>query len=217
MTSTAVAAKSVARWGGLLVLTGGVLWCQAGPKVLVAVFVPEPRFQLHTYKTRGIYDSSMTQRIPLRDFDFRAALADELMAKLSEDKRFQWRLADAAEHERLRLPFCGFCPQAKDIRVPSKSSALAGIKDDAAVIVQVIQWGGTKNGFSLSYSLGAWRTTSGASTGHFKRLAFHQVKEHSERKLTDLLSDPDALRNGANRLIQKAAPDISARLGSLKP
>lgn len=72
------------------------------PRVLVAVFLHSPDFQM---TTSGMF-RGQKEVIPLVDYDFGAALVDEVVAQLASDKRATFRAA-TAEEIRLLIPQLG--------------------------------------------------------------------------------------------------------------
>jgi hypothetical protein len=63
----------------------------AAPSAVIAVHLQSPDFTLREFKYRVFYNKSEVKRIPLSDYDFKAAFIDELVSALSEDKRLAWR------------------------------------------------------------------------------------------------------------------------------
>ena len=63
----------------------------SAPSAVIAVYLQSPDFTLREFKYRVLYNKSEVKRIPLTDYDFRAAFTDELLSALSEDKRIVWR------------------------------------------------------------------------------------------------------------------------------
>jgi hypothetical protein len=59
------------------------------PKTVIAIQVQKPDFVFWGGKT--IFSGE--KYVPLPDFDFTVAFADELLAQFSQDQRMQWRLA----------------------------------------------------------------------------------------------------------------------------
>jgi hypothetical protein len=64
---------------------------------VIAVYLQSPDFTLREFKYRVLYNKSEVKRIPLADYDFKAAFTDELLTALSEDKRIVWRKQSANE------------------------------------------------------------------------------------------------------------------------
>jgi hypothetical protein len=61
------------------------------------VYLQSPDFTLREFKYRVLYNKSEVKRIPLADYDFKAAFTEELLTALSEDKRIVWRKQSANE------------------------------------------------------------------------------------------------------------------------
>src|SRR5688500_406408 len=65
------------------------------PATVVAVQLQSPDFSVIEMKYRVFFNKTEVKKIPLMGYDFKAALADELMNALAEDARMKWRLPSA--------------------------------------------------------------------------------------------------------------------------
>ncbi len=65
--------------------------------VILAVQLDSPDFTLREFKYRVFYNKSEIKKIPLTDYDFKAAFTDELLTALSEDKRMSYRKQSSDE------------------------------------------------------------------------------------------------------------------------
>jgi hypothetical protein len=76
---------------GLLIFPGVTRGQEASKalKTIIAIQVQKPDFVFWGGKT--IFSGE--KYVPLTDFDFRAALVDELLTQFSQDKRMEWRVA----------------------------------------------------------------------------------------------------------------------------
>lgn len=61
------------------------------PTAVVSVYLQAPDFTVRELKYRVFYNKGEVKRIPLTDYDFKAAFTDELLTALAEDSRLQWR------------------------------------------------------------------------------------------------------------------------------
>src|SRR3712207_4397279 len=64
---------------------------QTIPTAVVAVSLLNDEFTVQQLKYRVFYNKSEVKRIPMVDYDFKAAFVDELMNALSQDTRMSWR------------------------------------------------------------------------------------------------------------------------------
>lgn len=62
------------------------------PSSVVAVQLQSPDFTVMEMKYRVFFNKGEIKKIPLVDYDFKAAFTDELMNALAEDARLKWRL-----------------------------------------------------------------------------------------------------------------------------
>ena len=67
------------------------------PQTIVAVNLRTPDFVVYEQKYRVFYMTGQRKFIPIADYDFWAALTDELVDVLSEDARAAWRAPSAEE------------------------------------------------------------------------------------------------------------------------
>ncbi len=69
----------------------------AGPQVVVLVNLRSKDVTITDIKFRAFYNKVENKVIPLTDYDLQAAIQDEVMLRLADDKRVQWRLATAED------------------------------------------------------------------------------------------------------------------------
>ena len=67
------------------------------PVTVVAVQLKSPDFTVMELKYRVFWNKAEVKKIPLLDYDFKAALSEELLNALAEDTRMKWRLPLATE------------------------------------------------------------------------------------------------------------------------
>ncbi len=65
----------------------------ATPQVVVLVNLRSKDVTITDIKFRAFYNKIENKVIPLTDYDLKAAIQDEVMTTLAQDKRVQWRLA----------------------------------------------------------------------------------------------------------------------------
>jgi hypothetical protein len=71
---------------------------QSAPRTVVAVNIAYNAFTVRELKYRVFFNKAEMKQIPLNDYDFKAAFADELLNALSTDGRMTWRLQSATEN-----------------------------------------------------------------------------------------------------------------------
>jgi hypothetical protein len=67
------------------------------PQVVVLINLRSKDVTITDIKFRAFYNKIENKVIPLTDYDLQAAIQDEVMTTLGEDKRAQWRLATAED------------------------------------------------------------------------------------------------------------------------
>lgn len=70
---------------------------QSMPRTVVAVNLESAEFTVRELKYRVFFNKAEMKRIPLNDYDFKAAFTDELLNALAADGRMKWRATSAGE------------------------------------------------------------------------------------------------------------------------
>jgi len=100
----------------------------AGPQVVVLVNLRSKDVTITDIKFRAFYNKIENKVIPLTDYDLKAAIQDEVMTTLAEDKRAQWRLA---------TPEDGLNGMALADDKQRTPAMLASLKGDRVLVVDV--------------------------------------------------------------------------------
>jgi len=100
----------------------------AGPQVVVLVNLRSKDVTITDIKFRAFYNKVENKVIPLTDYDLQAAIQDEVMLRLADDKRVQWRLATAEDK------LDGIALADDKQRTPAM---LASLKGDRVLVVDV--------------------------------------------------------------------------------
>ncbi|HEX8424137.1 MAG TPA: hypothetical protein VF634_12025 [Pyrinomonadaceae bacterium] len=105
------------------------------PTTVVAVNLKSPEFTVKELKYRVFYNQAQMKRVPLLDYDFKAALSDELLNALAEDTRMKWR--PQAENEVIDV----FGVQKNKVRLPPLEAdrvLLVSVEDFGAFMVSLM-------------------------------------------------------------------------------
>jgi hypothetical protein len=105
------------------------------PKILVAINVRSPDFIVRKQEFKIVYAQMQNNHIPLLNYDFKAALTDELILKLNEDTRYQWQLAaesDGIEVQKLM--------DDKKLKPPTKEGFKYLLMVDVTEYGAVLNW-----------------------------------------------------------------------------
>jgi len=100
----------------------------AAPQITVLVNLRSTDVTITDIKFRAFYNKIENKVIPLTDYDLKAAIQDEVMLALAEDKRAQWRLA--TDEEKLDGTALADDKQRT-------SAMLASVKGDRVLLVDV--------------------------------------------------------------------------------
>jgi len=100
----------------------------AAPQITVLVNLRSKDVTITDIKFRAFYNKIENKVIPLTDYDLQAAVQDEVMLALAEDKRAQWRLATDEE----KLDGVALADDKQ-----RTSAMLASVKGDRVLLVDV--------------------------------------------------------------------------------
>jgi hypothetical protein len=175
---------------------------------LVSTHLQSPDFRVRDTKYRVFYLKQEQKTIPLQDYDFAAALTDELVNVLAEDKRSTWRAPGPEETLSLASYF-----DAK------RKGALQSVKADRLLLVDVEEYGASVSqlGKDKFYIIAHVRLLD-ASTGREIWGKGHM----SERidlpgKLNDLQADSQrGLKEGMNRALEEFSRQVKDKISGAK-
>jgi len=171
------------------------------PVAVVAVGVRSPDLTVLEQKYRVFYLKREVKKIPLLDYDFKAALADELLNALAEDTRMKWRPLSGAEVIDV------FAVQKKKAPLPPLEAdrvLLVGVEDFGAALVDL-----APDSFYLEVKFKLIDRASGKKLWEKKLL----VAEALDGKLKDLQAENQkGLKTGINKVLERVTRKMVAAL-----
>jgi hypothetical protein len=185
-----------------------ILWCFAAvgaavaqPNTVVAVQLQSPDFSVIEMKYRVFFNKTEVKKVPLVDYDFKAAFTDELMNALGEDTRMKWRLPSANETMDV------FAVQKKKAPLPPLEAdrvLLVGVQDFGALLADLAS--------DKFYILAQFKLVDRA-TG--KKLWEKKLYERTDfdGKLKDMQADNQkGLKVGINKVLEKITRKVVAEM-----
>lgn len=171
------------------------------PTTLVAVGVRSPDLTVKEMRYRVFYNRTEVKKIPLLDYDFKTALADELLNALAEDTRMQWRAQSGNEAIDV------FAVQKKKAQLPPLEAdrvLLVGVEDFGAFLADL-----AADKFYLEVKFKLIDRATGKKLWEKKLL----VTEDLDGKLKDLQADNQkALKVGVNKVLERVTRKMVADL-----
>lgn len=169
------------------------------PQTLVAVQLQSPDFTVFEMKYRVFFNKSEIKKIPLIDYDFKAAFTDELMNALAEDTRMKWRLPSDKE--------------TMDVfAVLKKKAPLPPVESDRVLLVGVHDFGAFLADLAADkFYIHAQFKLIDRVTG--KKLWEKKVYERTDfdGKLKDMQADNQkGLKVGINKVLEKITRKVVA-------
>lgn len=177
-----------------------------GKQTIVAVNLRDPDFRIWNIKFRMFYNKQETEAIPLKDYDFKAALADELVNTLAADTRAQWRLP--AGDEMLYL-------QSYFDEKTSQGSLPASVKADRLLLVDVSQYAlWTHSSAHRLLVLSEVRLIDRATNSIlWKKKVTRKLEGYKRRKEEELLADNQkVLKELLNKLIEEYSVEVKKKV-----
>ncbi len=171
------------------------------PSTVVAVQLQSPDFTVYEMKYRVFFNKGEIKKIPLVDYDFKAAFTDELMNALAEDTRMKWRLP--SDKERIDV----FAVQKKKAPLPPVEAdrvLLVGVQDFGALLADLAS--------DKFYILAQFKLIDRA-TG--KKLWEKKINERTDfdGKLKDMQADNQkGLKVGINKVLEKVTRKVVAEI-----
>ena len=177
----------------------------SAPSAVVAVLLRSPDFTVREMKYRVFFNKGEVKRIPLNDYDFKAAFTDELMNALSEDKRLEWRLQGSAEV----IDVAGIW----DRKVSSSH-----VEADRILLVDVQEYGAFLASLAADkfYMLARFKLVERASG---KKIWEKRLYERIDLdgKIADMQADNQkGLKEGLNKVLEKLCAKIVAEMRKAK-
>lgn len=171
------------------------------PTTVVAVALKSPDLTVMEMRYRVFYNRTEVKKIPLLDYDFKAALSDELMNALAEDTRMQWRAQSGNEAIDV------FAVQKKKAQLPPLEAdrvLLVGVEDFGASLADL-----AADKFYLNAKFKLIDRTTGKKLWEKKLF----VTEDLDGKLKDLQADNQkALKVGINKVLERVTRKMVADL-----
>ena len=171
------------------------------PTAMVAVGLKSPDLTVREMKYRVFYNKAEVKKITLLDYDFRAALGDELLNALAEDTRMKW------------LPQAG--AETIDVLAVQKNKArLPPLEADRVLLVGVEDFGAfladlAADKFFLQVKFKLIDRATGKKLWEKKLF----VTEDLDGKLKDLQADNQkGLKLGVNKVLERVTRKIVADL-----
>jgi hypothetical protein len=171
------------------------------PVTVVAVGLRSPDLTVKEMKYRVFYNRNEVKKIPLLDYDFKAALSDELLNALAEDARMKWvpQPGDAAIDVFAVLKKKAQLPPLEADRV-----LLVGVEDFGAFLADL-----AADKFYLEVKFKLIDRATGRKLWEKKLL----VTEGLDGKLRELQADNQkALKVGINKVLERVTRKMVADL-----
>lgn len=169
------------------------------PRTLVAVQLQSPDFTVFEMKYRVFYNKGEIKKIPLIDYDFKAALTDELLNALAEDTRMKWRLPSDKETVDV-------------FAVLKKKASLPPLDSDRVLLVGVQDFGALLADLAADkFYIRAQFKLIDRATG--KKLWEKKVYERTDfdGKLKDMQADNQkGLKVGINKVLERVTRKVVA-------
>lgn len=169
------------------------------PQTLVAVQLQSPDFTVFEMKYRVFFNKSEIKKIPLIDYDFKAALTDELLNALAEDTRMKWRLP--LDKETVDV-----------FAVLKKKASLPPLDSDRVLLVGVEDFGALLADLAADkFYIRAQFKLIDRATG--KKLWEKKVYERTDfdGKLKDMQADNQkGLKVGINKVLERVTRKVVA-------
>lgn len=171
------------------------------PVAVVAVGLKSTEFTEVELKYRVFFSKTELKKISLLDYDFKAALGDELLNALAEDTRMKWRLP--SETEVIDV-----------LAVQKKKAQLPPLEADRVLLVFVEDFGAFLNPLAADqFYLDAKFKLIDRATGKKLWEKKLNVTEDLDGKLKDLQADNQkGLKTGVNKVLERVTRKMVAAL-----
>lgn len=174
---------------------------QSAPRVVVAVNLEADAFTVRELKYRVFFNKSEMKRIPLNDYDFKAAFSDELLNAFTTDGRMKWRLSSASENIDVPL-------------VIKKKVPPPNLDADRILLVNIREYGAfladlAKDKFYIFGQMKLIDRTTG------KKLWDYNVNERIDLdgKISEMQADNQkGLKEGINKVLEKVCRKVAEDL-----
>lgn len=175
------------------------------PSVVVAINLQNPDFTVREMKYRVFYNKGEVKRIPMTDYDFKAAFTDELLSALTQDKRMEWRIQSKDE--------------AIDVTaIMKKKGSPPKIGADRILLVEIVEYGAfladlAADKFYISATFRLVEQATGRKLWE-KRL-YERID--LQGKVAELQADNQkGLKEGVNKVLEKVCAKIGEEMRQAK-
>ncbi len=178
----------------------------SGKQTIIAVHLRDPDFRILNIKFRMFYNKMENEAIPLQDYDFKAALADELVNTLAADTRAQWRLPAGDEMLYLSSYF--------DEKT-AQGSLPSSVQADRLLLVDVGQYAlWTHSSAHRLLIISEVKMIDRASNRIlWKKRVVRKLQGYKRRKEEDLLADNQkVLKELLNKLIEEYTVEVKKKV-----
>jgi hypothetical protein len=171
------------------------------PTAVIAVGLKSPDFTVRELKYRVFYNKAEVKKLSLLDYDFKAALGDELLNALAEDTRMKWRTQSGQEAIDV-------------IAVQKKKAQLPPLEADRVLLVGVEEFGAfifdlVPDKFYLHVKFKLIDRATGKKL--WEKSLF--VREDLDGKLKELEADNQkGLKIGVNKVLERITRKMAADL-----
>jgi hypothetical protein len=171
------------------------------PVTVVAVGLKSTELTVVELKYRVLFNKTELKKISLLDYDFKAALGDELLNALAEDTRMKWRLP--SETEVIDV-----------LAVQKKKAQLPPLEADRVLLVFVEDFGASLNSLAADkFYLDAKFKLIDRATGKKLWEKKLNVTEDLDGKLKDLqANNQKELKTGVNKVLERVTRKMVAAL-----
>ncbi len=171
------------------------------PVTVVAVGLKSTELTVVELKYRVLFNKTELKKISLLDYDFKAALGDELLNALAEDTRMKWRLP--SETEVIDV-----------LAVQKKKAQLPPLEADRVLLVFVEDFGASLYALAADkFYLEAKFKLLDRATGKKLWEKKLTVTEDLDGKLKDLQADNQKeLKTGVNKVLERVTRKMVAAL-----
>ncbi len=171
------------------------------PKTVVAVHLVNPDFTVMQLKYRVFFNKAEVKRIPLNDYDFKAAFTDEFMNALAEDKRMEWRTQTSDEQIDVPTLLKG---KGSPPSVNAERILAVGINEYGAFLADL-----AADKFYVSAQFRLIDRATGKKL--WKKTVFERID--FDGKISEMQADNQkGLKEGINRILEKLCPKIAAEI-----
>lgn len=171
------------------------------PTTVVAVQLRSPDLTVMELKYRVFWNKAEVKKLPLIDYDFKAALGDELLNALAEDTRMKWRLP--SENETIDV-----------FAVLKKKAQLPPLEADRVLLVGVEDFGAFLNDLARDkfYLQAKFKLIDRATGKKLWEKKLH-VREGLDGNLKELQADNQKdLKIGVNKVLERITRKMVADL-----